>query len=414
MTASVGHGSVVVDVPAGTAMGGYAARTGGSTGTLDPIEVHAFTVSDGERRFLWLVGDLPAVNTDLAAALVGRLAGPHRTDPELVWFGATHTHAAPDVGCRPGGGRTPREWAPVLLAAGERAAELAVAAEAPVDLTVHKGLLTGVGGQRSGPRPRSDVPVTVLAARRGAAVLGAVVVLPVHPTVLGADNLLASADLAGAARRALAARTGGWAVVATGAAGDVSTRAHRRAQTPDEVHRLGELAADQLVAILGEPGVPVDIGPDSLAGFRTWPLPLPDRTAEPGPDLDALRARLEVVLGAGDPVAVREAETAVQGAELAATARVRGTGVVVGVVRLGGLRLVSMGAEPYLALEAAVAAGLPGPAALVGYTNGYLGYLPTRTAYGTGVYEVNISPVAEGAAELAVAEAIRLGGVVRR
>ncbi|GAA1982797.1 hypothetical protein [Amycolatopsis minnesotensis] len=408
MTALIGHGSVVVEVPDGTLMGGYAARIGGSTGTLDPIEVHAVTVSDGERRFFWLVGDLPAVNTDLASAVIGKLAGLHRTDPELVWFGATHTHAGPDVGCRPGGGRTPREWAPVLLAAGERAAALAVASEAAVDLTVHKGRIGGVGGQRSGPDPSRDVPVTVLAARRGTAVLGALVVLPVHPTVLGADNLLASADLAGAVRRALAARAGGWAVVATGAAGDVSSRAHRRAQTPAEVHRLGALAADQLAAILGEPGVPIDLGPGSLAGARNWSLPLPDRTAEPAPDLNALRARLLSARGGGDPVAVRGAETAVQGAELASTARVRGTSVVVGAVRLGGLRLVSMGAEPYSALEAAVAAGLPGPVALVGYTNGYLGYLPTRAAYGTGVYEVNISPVAEGAAELAVAEAIRL------
>ncbi|GAA3585764.1 hypothetical protein GCM10022222_83000 [Amycolatopsis ultiminotia] len=408
MTARIGHGQVVLDVPAGTPLGGYAARAGTSTGTLDPLEVHAVTISAGGRRFVWVVADLPAVNTDLAGPLASRLAGALRTRPELVWLSATHTHSGPELGCRPGGGRTPPAWRSRVARAGQDAAAQAMVAEAPARLTVHTGLLRGVGGQRSGARPRTDVPVTVLAVRDRRLVRGIVVVLPVHPTVLGADNLLVSADLAGAVRRAVAARLGGWAMVATGAAGDVSTRPHRREQRPGELDRLGALAAEQLLALVNAPGRPIDLGHLPIAGARTWSLGLPGRTDEPIPKTAALRSRLDAAQRTGDAVAVRTAETALQGAELAASARIRDPRLVVSAIRLGELALIGLGGEPYLAIEAALASEVDNPVTLVGYTGGYLGYLPSATAYSTNVYEVNISPVAAGSAELAVWEAVRL------
>ncbi|GAA4532569.1 hypothetical protein [Amycolatopsis samaneae] len=407
MTVRIGHGRAVLDVPVGTPLGGYAARGGTSTGTLDPLEVHAVTISAGGRRFAWVVADLPAVNTDLAGPLLSRLAGSLRTCPELVWISATHTHAGPEVGCHPGGGRTPPEWRSPLLRIGERAAARAAIAEVPGSVTVHKGLIGEVGGQRSGPRPRVDVPVTVLAVRNRELVLGVLVVLPVHPTVLGADNLLASADLAGAVRRAVAGRLGGWAVVATGAAGDISTRPHRREQRPGELDRLGALAADQILALVRTPGTPLDLGRGPV-GARTWSFALPGREGEPPPETGAVRVRLDAARRAGDRVAVREAETALLGAELASAARIRDPRLVVSAVRLGELGMIGLGGEPYLALEAAVESEVDGPVVLAGYTGGYLGYLPGAAAYGTDVYEVNISPVAEGAAELAVAESVRL------
>ncbi|PFG47936.1 hypothetical protein ATK36_3002 [Amycolatopsis sulphurea] len=581
----IGHGQVCLQVPLGTRLGGYAARTGVSAGTLDQLEVHAVTISAGSSRFAWVVADLPAVNTDLAEPLAGRLAGSLRTRPELIWLSATHTHSGPETGCRPGGGRTPPEWHEQVLTAGDLAACTALATEAPAELTVHTGLLNDVGGRRSGPLLQQNVPVTVLAARAHGRICGVVVVLPVHPTVLGADNLLVSADLSGTVRRAVAARLGCWAMVATGAAGDISTRPHRRNQQPDELARLAALAADQLVALTTPPGraialdpvprgpaeprrspeatnfapkwsAPIDHGghfadphrqssmpasgrcgsarpsstavpeptgppptnpnpnhptdthqppsttvpeptgppptnpnpnhptdthqppsaaephaphhtmppgqpdaprrsptpnpgqppnaarptqprhppparttgqphqpstatpgqPDAphhppITGARTWSLGLPGRRAEPTPDTTALRQQLAEARRTGNAVAIRTAETALQGAELAASARIRDPRLAISTVRLGDLSLVGFGGEPYLALETTLAAEIPGPLVLIGYTGGYLGYLPTAAAYRTGGYEVHISPVAEGAAELAVREAVRLLGV---
>jgi hypothetical protein len=195
-------------------------------------------------------------------------------------------------------------------------------------------------------------------------------------------------------------------MVATGAAGDISTRPHRREQTPAELSRLGAIAASQVLALVAGPGSPVD--PVELVGARTTGFSLPSRAAELGPDLAHIRTRLTAAEASGDPVAIREAETAVQGAELSASSRPADPRVTVSAVRLGDFSLAALGAEPYLDLQAQLAAALPTPSALIGYTHGYLGYLPTKAAYSTDVYEVNISPVAAGSAELAIAEAARL------
>ena len=43
---SAGAATVVVDVPTGTPMSGYAARTSGSTGVHDPLTVRALVIDD--------------------------------------------------------------------------------------------------------------------------------------------------------------------------------------------------------------------------------------------------------------------------------------------------------------------------------------------------------------------------------
>ncbi|WP_163567392.1 hypothetical protein [Fodinicola feengrottensis] len=296
-----------------------------------------------------------------------------------------------------------------LTNAAQEAAAAAVRAEVPGFLTVHSGELEAVAGQRSGPAPLGTVPITALAFRSPAGdLLGMIAILPIHPTILGADNQLVSADLAGAVRQGLIDVP--WTMVATGAAGDISTRPHRREQTPTELARLGTLAAAQLMALLENPGSAVDGA--GLAGARTLGFGLPARTNEGAPALAGIRSRLAAAQATGDPVAVREAETALQGAELSAVSRPADPRLTVSAIQVGSLRLVAFGAEPYLDLQAQVIAGAPDVSALVGYTHGYLGYLPTKAAYDTDVYEVNISPVAAGAGELAVAEGIRLSSTL--
>jgi hypothetical protein len=50
---------------------------------------------------------------------------------------------------------------------------------------------------------------------------------------------------------------------------------------------------------------------------------------------------------------------------------------------------------------------------LVGYTNGYLGYLPTHDAYRRPTYEVLRTPVARGGAERALAAGLALLALAR-
>jgi neutral ceramidase len=399
----VGHASAALTVPVGSALGGYAARPGPATGTLDALEVHAVTVHSGGRRLAWVVLDTPYVHGDLAAAVAALLPGYD------VWVSATHTHAGPETSCLPAAQRTPAGWLAEVPPVAAGTVRAAVAAERDARLGLHRQRLAGVGGQRSGPRPRRTVPVDVLRFDGPAGLAGVVVVLPVHPTVLPADNRLVSADLSGAVRRALAGRLGpdAFAVVATGAAGDVSTRPHRRAQTPAECDRLGALVADSVVRALGHPPRATAGGVLSLRRERLALRPKPPTAT---PDLvRRLAHRLERARAEGDAVATRTAWTALQAAELALTEPARADPTcAVSVARLGGLSLVGLGAEPYLDLGAQLDRLVDHATVLIGYTNGYLGYLPVRAAYRRADYEVLRSPVAAGSAEHVIDRAAAL------
>ncbi|MFG1705067.1 hypothetical protein ACFLIM_17905 [Nonomuraea sp. M3C6] len=418
-----GYGRSTLPTPPGTPLGGYAARTGTATGVLDELEVSVVTVG----RLVWVVADLPYVHTDLAEAV--RLAVLEVATGRDVWVSATHTHSGPETSCSADTSRTPARWLAEVPAAAAVAARAAVAGERDVELSVRRQRLSGVGGQRSGVRPLRTVPVDVLSfttpappaaasegvpgdasSTSGGAPCGVLVVLPVHPTVLGADNLLVSTDLAGAVRRALAERLGGpWVVVATGAAGDVSTRPHRRAQTPEECERLGTLVADSILRCLRKPARSI-IPAHAAVQVRRVQVPLPPKP--PGePAVDRLEERLREAERGGDPAVIRTAWTALQAARLA-------TGqpppadptCAVSVARIGPLSLVALGAEPYLDLAARLDRAVEGPAVLVGYTNGYLGYLPVREAYRHPEYEVLRSQVAPGGAEHVLAQATELIG----
>lgn len=391
---NIGWAAVDLDVPIGTPLGGYAARSGPSTGVLDGLQVAAVSVQAGADRWTWLVADLPCVNVDLADAVAAAVPG-------AVWLSATHTHAGPETGCAPGGAPTPQPWLDAVTAAAADAAARAATAAIPSGVELRRATVRRVGGQRSGARPRRTVPVDVLSVGEA----GVIVVLPVHPTVLDAGNRCVSADLAGAVRRAVSARTGGWTVVATGAAGDVSTRPHRREQTPDECARLGELVADAVVRVLREPPLAAT-GATLRTGASTVAL-------EPKPDAplptEALTAALAAARRSGDAVAIRTAWTALQAAELAGgEGRPTEPSCAVAVTRLGPLALVGLGAEPYLALGDGLRAALGPAAVLVGYTGGYVGYLPTRAAFRRPDYEVLRTPVAAGSAERALSHAISL------
>jgi hypothetical protein len=383
----VGHGGARLPVRVGEPMGGYADRVGGVGGELDPLEVHAVSWRAGERRFVLVVCDLICVNADLTELV------RHRLGTAACWVAATHTHAGPDAGCRPGGGTTPPELARRVLAAVERAVAAARADEAPADGAVTRARVPRLASVRSRPAGGLDLPLDVLAVSRDGRLRGLVVVSPVHPTVLPAENLAASADLAGALRRSLDAP---WAVVLTGAAGDISTRHTRRGRTPDELRRLGTRAAEAVHDALPT-AVPAWSPGDTIGGPVGVELRLDAR--QPG---DVTTPAL------GDP-ANRTGYVRRQGMRMADALREAGrTGpyrLRLEQVRLGAVRLVAIPAEPYLSTAGTIAAAGP-PTLVLGYTNGYLGYLPDRAAYRDPDYEVLASPVRPGSAE-AVAAAVR-------
>ncbi|MEU0563804.1 hypothetical protein ABZ297_00185 [Nonomuraea sp. NPDC005983] len=411
-----GYGSADLTVPEGTPMGGYLDRPGPSTGHLDPLRVSAITWFDGERRFALATADVICVNEDLAAQARRALSRPHQPGSRAggcgLWLAASHTHAGPETGCVPGGGPTPEAWLERIVEATRAAVQQAIDGEKPGEGEVYRGDLHGVGADRSRPSAAAVVPLDLVAVRDAGRLAGVLVVLPVHPTVLPAANRLASADLVGAVRRSLQTRLGPavWVVVATGAAGDISTRHTRNGQDTAELDRLGAIVADRCLELLqGRPARAWSATSRISWSSRRVTLARANAPA----DLATLTTAFEQAQASGDPVATRLARSRLEGVH-SRTGGIAPIGADVNVARLGDLALVGLPGEPFLAVGESIAEERRGPDAegrptvVLGYVNGYPGYLPTIDAYERTEYEVLASQVAPGSAELLAETALHL------
>lgn len=401
----VGHGAQRLEVLPGERMGGYADRAQGIRGVLDPLEVHVVTFADQAHRFALVVADLICVNTDVVARI---RAAVRELGIDSCWVAATHTHASPESGCVPGGSPTPPGIGARLLDAAVAAASAAVAAERTASLHHTRAWVADLAGRRNaGEAAPVDIPVDALVvSHEGNATgnaAGVVTVSPVHPTVLPADNSDASADLNGGIRRVLAA-PGRFVVSATGAGGNISTRHTRQGRTRAETDRLAALVADHLD--LAAPRTPRG------AGAVGPPVSRHVRLAAKPP------AEVDVATTATPPTAVqadaRSLDVFRQGQRMARELAARWHSdtyeVEIQAVRLGGITLVAVPGELFLELGEAIRAAAGGAAVVLGYTNGYLGYLPTRDTPPT--YETLVSPVRLGSGEQVADTAARAAAAV--
>jgi len=197
---------------------------------------------------------------------------------------------------------------------------------------------------------------------------------------------------------------GTWVALATGAGGDISTRHTRRRQDFAELDRLGASLAEQALAAL-----------DHVEEVRLSPpciqqrvIDLPPRAPRSPEQLQALRGPLdrerEAALQAGDAGRARTLETALQGvdagARLTSGAGRESIEALVAVASLGEVAVAAIPGELYYPLGSQLRQAHRGHAMVLAYTNGYIGYIPTRDAYDAIDYEVLMSPLAPGAGEV--------------
>ena len=284
---------------------------------------------------------------------------------------------------------------------------------APVRLLAAEGTARGVGGNRHRPDGPHDPSVGVLAAVDGDGdVVAALVNYASHPTVLGHDNLLWSADWPGAARRALSGALqelrpfGGGPLAGEappvlflqGAAGDSSARFVRRGQTFAEADRLGGLLAAQSLTALLDGATEID-GPVAV---RRTSVTLPSKPTLPP---DAAREREEQARQGWEAVrrtdpdgspAERLARTRYEGAwvdrAMAETTLPATFELPLTVVAVGRHAWVHLPVELFASFGLRIRAESPFEATrVVGYTDGYFGYLADEAAHRDGSYEAGAS-----------------------
>jgi hypothetical protein len=399
-------------ITAGTPLGGYAARTGPATGTLDPLTVGALVLERDDARLAIVAADVVAVD----AALGTEVAAAAGLDRSQVALCASHTHSGPAgivVRLHPA---DPDRLDPALRArfvatAADAIAAARVAAE-PVAVLFGATETEGLATNRNDPAAADSVRCSVLATkRRDGTIQAALVHFPCHPTILGADNRRVSADFPGALRRVFeTTRSPGapspLALFINGAAGDISTRFTRRGQDPAEVARIGAaLAAEAVIALSRARALD---GPLRYARATVNIAPHPRQ-----PAVTAESAEVVAATAASNHGLQRQAETRAQGAAmLAALAAVPGAALPAALGleawALGDLVLLAMPGELFASLGQRIAAAAGTPPLILGYTNGYVGYLADRAAHAAGTYEALASRFGPEAGDRVVAAASSL------
>lgn len=410
--------AAVVDVtpPPGHGMDGYAARDGVATDTADPLRATLIWLSTADDPGVaWLTLDAVGVSTALAARLSAAV-GVLSADRVLVC--ASHTHSGPSGWSGSIHPLLPAERSDVL----EEALVAAVAGmklvREPVEPYWCVPDAPGVGTNRHRIDGPHDTSAGVLALRSPAGEVRAVLLdYACHPTVLGPENLSYSADWPGAARRALsgalsALDRGDVPVVAflQGAAGDVSPRFVRRGRGAREVARIGALLAAPVLRDLHDTAQPV--APVVPRVYRST-LTLPMRAFPSGEEAARTLAEAQAELAQADPAQERLAESRLEGAcglvrmcesELPAV-----LDLPLGVVTLGEVAWVHLPVELFASLGQRIRRDSPFPVTrVVGYTDGYFGYVADRAAHEAGTYEALMSYLDADAGERLVSAALDL------
>lgn len=444
----LGTARAVITPPVGSELSGFAARTAPMRGVHDDLYARALAWSSGgasspASTVVLLTLDVIGLDRHVVGMIRGRITARTGIADENIAVTTTHTHGGPPVMEGRLGGHVDGTYLGFLIDTAAGAALAAVDAVGPVTARYTLGHESQVGKNRriAGGPMDPDVPVLRFDAPDGS-VRALLVSYACHPVTLGTDNLLATADYPGYVVRTLESLYPGAHVqFVTGCCGQINTghvaqdsvsgRGMGR-RTYEECARLGRAIAGAALQA-SEHGAPP--GGEALAtafeehgngkvSARRRVVELPLQSA-PAPE--ELRTQAEIWRAeaerlersdapAGD-VLLRHAWARWAEATAEDPHPAHSVAAEVMVLALGGIRLVLLPGEAFVEFGHEIKRRAGRKALMVAaYANGNPGYIPHRSAYAQGGYEVTEAyrfygypaGFAPEAGELLVEEALRL------
>lgn len=374
----------------GVFLAGYAAREGPAKGFRDPLFAHAMVMEDGEQTLAILNLDLLEVTSELTLALRQRIYEVCGIPSDHVFISATHTHSGPLV-AEWFGQQPERETIELILASSSQAVQEAQRNLEPVQVLRGNKVVPGIAKDRRSLQESPDTSLQVLGFYAGECLKGCIVNFALHPTILGADNLLYSADYPGYIRSSIAKEHSHCqTLVLNGAAGNINIGYSADASALGEVanfrtfakaKEVGEALAEKALQAL-KTGTPMQ---DFKLKVGQIVSPLALKVLPSLADLEEEIAHLQGIQKIYREC-LRDAikKLAVEGkSELL---------VELQALRLGETTLLGIPGEPFAEIGLALKEDWPETQVMVvGYTNGYLGYLPTPAIYLEGGYEAETS-----------------------
>lgn len=409
-----GFEKVVVTPPPGVPLAGFAARTEVSTGAHDDLFARSLVLADGGSAVAILSVDVLALPADSVCRVRERIAAETPIAPSSVLIASTHTHAAPNTIAtffNPGETVDPaymRLLEDAMVAATAAAYRNRAAALAGTGA----GRIESLGVNRRTPdgKPVDEEIGLIRIDDPDGRTRAVLVNYACHPTVLGPNNLLVTADfpasLVGSIEAALG--PGSFAMYVNGTQGNIGPGHSSElsaigviapGRTFERAAELGNRIGEAVLQALGSIQC---AGSLALCGAAIEvELPL---KRFPAPKAAALRLRQaeEAVarLEEADP-AIRQAKTELLYASIENyySQETAGTGgglrVELQGIRVGNTAWIGLPAEVFVEIGLRIKRAAARRVFLAGVANGYIGYLPDRNSYPAGGYEVVSAQVGE-------------------
>jgi neutral ceramidase len=409
MQLRAGAAKVNITPPVGTPLSGYTARKNVSQGIHDELYAKALVMNNEEGTLAIITADLLGFYGDFVNKIRGLIKEQTGIDKDNILVSATHTHSAPDTICGLySRRRTSDSWMDVLAQKIAGCAYMAWRNRKEAQIGVDKGMVDGIGVNRRNPDGKPvDQEVGVIRVEDIKGNLMAVLInYTCHAVVLGADNLLISADYPGYTMRMIE-RIKGENVVAmftNGATGDINTGhsadvsgigAYIPDRTFKKAERLGNILGGEVLKVLEQikvsPKTHLDVKRElvelplrDLPSLREAERDLERRTAALGELKEAChekltRAKIEKFYAEITLSLVKEVESL--GLKRTMRAEIQ-------VMRLNDAVFVAVPGELFveIGLDIKRKSGFENTF-IVGLANGEIGYIPTPQAFREGGYE---------------------------
>lgn len=404
MSVHLGVARIDITPPVGIPMVGFAGREG-ATETHDPLTATALGWVTGETRAVLICLDLLGLRAETVAEFRQVVAASTLVDPAHVVLACAHNHYGPAVDRNTEVAQVPayRENLKHLLAGVARQAlDRARPARAGIgwgasDIGINRRERRADGQIILGQNPTGPVDRQVGVARFDDAEgrpLATLVNFACHPVCQGGQMQALSADYPGRVREVVESLTGAPCLFLQGACGNINPVLMVHAYEP--ARTLGTRLGCEVVRVW-EAISSRDIDRGDLAR-RTLDLPRyrygsADQAARLQAELE--RQVAELSRPDASPGQRWWAELRLERIKEAVGSWQTGKPLVpveaeVQAWRLGDLALVTTPGEVFCEIGTRVKERSPlGNTFFAGYSNGYMGYVPVRTAYDEGGYEVS-------------------------
>jgi len=385
--------SAALDVGVGTAditpdvktysvpMSGYGARRGNpSTGVHDPLHAKVLYLRDRDTSMALITCDLRSITPEFKGQIVKKSAS-HGLTLDNVLISASHTHCGPSMYpekfWQMQFGAYDPKIVDIMSTSVAKAIAQAVQNAAPARIGFAEGRAEGFTRNRrwgydnkarktAGEEPAVDPTVWVMRVDTMDGGLRALLVnFATHPTILGHENMLISAEWPGALQRELEKLfPGATALYTNGAQGDQAPSGARGADGFEKVNDFGT----RLAKIAGEIARRIETKAAAPIGFGRGTPALPAFVFT-----ENSKKQYGSYLNSALDALPRTAELQ--------------------VFQIGTTALVSLPGEPILEVGQAVqrSVGAHGfdKVVVIGLANDYIGYLVNEKEYAHGGYEVD-------------------------